>query len=248
MNVVDKATGQGMKRTFPASKIWFFTPWLRAQNRNGREKKRNGREIFLVLPENFLVLDDREGPLQGVANLETSRGSWHNILKFDKPVSDEIARAIKLHFKSDPSARRGTRLPLFKNNRKGWWVNWDGSAPEELDLDRFLVEHGIEVEQEKRIPARRKKKFRKRSRSRFEEPDWSSLYQDYLARYSGDYSRADFVLALRLLDRMDTWEAVDVLKQVSLSFRPREHQNKSSRYWEHTVLKAQRMYRPPESH
>jgi len=144
INVVDKRTGEGTKRTFPASKIWFFTPWLRRQNLEGKE-------IFLVLPEQFLVLDDRPKPFEKACNIETSKGSWHNILRFNRPVTDEEARAIKLHFGSDPSARRGTRLPLFKNTRKGWWVEWDGSVAETLDLDRFLVEHGIEVEPEKNL-------------------------------------------------------------------------------------------------
>ena len=236
VNVVDKRTGEGTKRTFPIEKLWFFTPWLRAQNRNGRE-------IFLVLPPEFLVLDDREGPLQGACNIETSKDSWHNILRFNRALSDAEAKAIKIHFKSDPSARRGTRLPLFKNTRKNFWVEWDGSVPEELDLDKFLTEHGIKVEQEKRTPAR---EGRIRRARRFREPDWSSVYQDFLLRYGNDYSRADFALALRLLDRMDTWEAVDVLKQVSLSFRPRQHQNKSARYWEHTINKALSWYRPPD--
>jgi len=240
VNVVDKEKNKGEKRTFSVGKIWFFTPWMRARNAKGKE-------IFLTLSEEFLVLDDMKKPMKKAANIQTSKNNWHNILKFDRPVENEVARAIKAHFGSDPSARKGTRLPEFKNVRKNFWVEWDGSRAEELNLEEFLQTHGIKIEQkrEKEPPTRERKK-RRVFRRRF-EPDWHELYQNYLLRNGGDYSRADFFLVWRLFDAGFSFhEAVDVLRSVSLSFRPREHQRKSQGYWEHTVRKAAEWYREPE--
>jgi len=282
INVVDKKTKRGMKREVEVSKLKEdrFLGFLRAQN----FKK---KEIFLLLPKNYLVLDDREGPLQGACNIETSPDSWHNILRFDREVDSETARAIKLKFGSDPSAKCGTRLPCFFNKkrveeeneeqeereevenkdeaeteegteaqkqeedeqkRQGFLVKWDGSEAVTIDLDKFLEKYNIKVERkpERKPPAQGRKKRRVRFR-RF-EPDWSSLYQEYLLRNGGDYSRADFSLALRLVHfQVPFYEAVDVLRNVSLSFRPRERQQKSRTYWEHTLSKAEQEYRKWEA-
>ena len=66
-------------------------------------------------------------------------------------------------------------------------------------------------------------------------------------RNGGDFSRADFSLALQLLRFMDIWEATRTLKDISLSFRPSNRRNKSSHYWEHTVSKAAEKFREWEA-
>ena len=137
VNIVDKKTKRGMKRTLEVNQVTEekFLAFLRAHNSKGKE-------IFLLLPKNYLVLDDMPSPLKGCVNIETSEGSWHNILRFDRALSGEEARAIKLRFGADPSARCGTRLPGFYNKKAA-------NKEEEAETEEAVeTEEELEPEQE----------------------------------------------------------------------------------------------------